>query len=101
MRLRTLTGEREKKRLTVPLGETSRLASASTAMIVAISLTSVFVSRALVDFDRSWESFARRQGCFEMCTLAGSVVAIIVKRREIKEGRKRISKIQDPRLTSS
>ena|SRR5271168_3293022 len=96
MRLRTLTGGREEKRLTVPLGETSRLASASTAIIVAISLTSVFVSRALVDFDRSWESFTRRQGCFEMCTLAGSVVAImIVRRREAKE--KKEEDIQDPR----
>jgi hypothetical protein len=55
-------------------------------MIVAISLTSVLVSRALVDFDRSWESFARRQGCFEMCTLAGSVVVIvIVKRKGLKK----------------
>lgn len=98
MRLCTLTGGREKKRLTVPLGEISRPASASTPMIVAISLTSVFVSRALVDFDRSWESFARRQGCFEMCTLAGSVVAImIVRMREAKKRRKRISKIEDPR----
>ena len=94
MRLRTLTGGREKKRLTVPLGETSRPASASTAMIVAISLTSVLVSRALVDFDRSWESFARRQGCFEMCTLAGSVVVIvIVRRRGLKKRRNRVSKI--------
>ena len=73
-------------------------------MIVAISLTSVFVSRALVDFDRSWESFTRRQGCFEMCTLAGSVVAIIiVRRREAKEKKEEDiqdlrSKIQDPRL---
>jgi hypothetical protein len=86
MRLRTLTGGCEKKRLTIPLGETSRPASASTAMIVAISLTSVLVSRALVDLDRSWESFARRHGCFEMCTLAGSVVVIaIVRRREVEE----------------
>jgi len=104
MQLRTLTSRREKKRLTVPLGETSRPASASTAKIVAISLTSVFVSRALVDFDRSWESFTRRQGCFEMCTLAGSVVAIIiVRRREAKEKKEEDiqdlrSKIQDPRL---
>jgi hypothetical protein len=31
-----------------------------------------------------------------MCTLAGSVVAImIVRRREVEERRKRISKIQD------
>jgi hypothetical protein len=101
MQLRTLTGGREKKRLTIPLGETSRPASASTPMIVAISLTSVFVSRALVDFDRSWESFARRQGCFEMCTLAGSVVAImIVRRREVKEEKKE-GDIQDPRLMNS
>ena len=65
-------------------------------MIVAISLTSVLVSRALVDFDRSWESFARRQGCFEMCTLAGSVVVIvIVRRRGLKKRRNRVSKIQD------
>jgi hypothetical protein len=96
MRLRTLTSGREKKRLTVPLGETSRPASASTAKIVAISLTSVFVSLALVDFDRSWESFTRRQGCFEMCTLAGSIVAImIVRRREAKE--KKEEDIQDLR----
>ena len=49
-----------------------------------------------VDFDRSWESFARRQGCFEMCTLAGSVVAImIVRMREAKE--KKEEDIQDRR----
>ena len=96
MRLRTLTGGREKKRLTVPLGETSRPASASTAMIMAISLTSVLVSRALVDFDRNWESFARRHGCLEMCTLAGSVVIIVVvRRREVDEKKEAVSKIQD------
>lgn len=66
-------------RLTVPLGETSRPASASTATIVAISLTRVFVSRALVDFDRSCESFARRQGCFDTCTLAGRGAAMTRK----------------------
>src|SRR2546429_6531717 len=71
--------ETRKNRLTVPLGETSRLASASTATIVAISFTSVFVSRALVDFDRSRESFTRRQGCFDTCTLAGRGAAMTRK----------------------
>lgn len=37
----------------------------------AISWTKAFVSRALVCLDRSWESLVRRQGWWEMCTLAG------------------------------
>ena len=78
-------GNDQMKRLTVPLDETSRLASASTAMIVAISLTSVFVSRALVDFDRNWESFARTQGCLDTCTLAGRAVAITTFLQEKRE----------------
>lgn len=34
-----------------------------------ISWTSAFVSLAFVEADRSWLSFANRQGCLDMCTL--------------------------------
>jgi len=44
-----------------------------------MSLTRIFVSRAVVECDRNWESFARRQGCVETWTLAGVVEAIMVQ----------------------
>ena len=60
------------ERLTVPLDIVWRHpASASHPTISAISWTRAFVSRALVLLDRNWESLARRQGCWETCTLAG------------------------------
>jgi len=39
--------------------------------MVAISWISAFVSRELAELERSWDSFARRQGWFEMWTFAG------------------------------
>lgn len=46
-------------------------ANASTPRIVAISSTSALVSRGEVLAERSWESFAWRQGWVEMWTLGG------------------------------
>ena len=43
----------------------------------AISCTRVFVSRASVCFERNCESFAWRQGCWEMCTLVGREVGMV------------------------
>jgi hypothetical protein len=57
---------------TVPLDETSKPARASQPTIVAISLINELTSRAFVLWDRSWESFARTQGCFETWALGGS-----------------------------
>lgn len=56
----------------------SPVAKASTAMIDAISCTRVLVSRGLVLADRSWESFAWRQGWVEIWTFAGSEAGILV-----------------------
>ena len=82
------------KRLTVPLDETLRPASASTAMMVAISWTSVLVSRAFVDLERSCDSLARTQGCFETCTLAGRALAMmVVVRMEKVKKRERMTKM--------
>lgn len=44
--------------------------------MVAISCTSCFVSRALVEDERSWLSFARTHGWIETWTLDGSEVAM-------------------------
>ena len=51
------------ERLTVPLEVVWRqVAKASQPTMRAISCTNAFVSLALVCFDRSWESLARRHG---------------------------------------
>jgi hypothetical protein len=77
------TGERG----TVPLEVTDTLvASASHPIISAISFTRAFVSREVVDEERSWESFACRQGCLETWTLGGRgvddmVVVVLVRVR--------------------
>lgn len=54
--------------------------SASHPIIRAISLTRAFVSREVVEADRSWESFAWRQGCLETWTLAGRGDILFVER---------------------
>lgn len=38
---------------------------------------SVLVSRAFVDFDRSWDNFARKQGCLETWTFEGRLEAMV------------------------
>ena len=58
-------------KLTVPMLVVSNPARASIPRIRDISWTSCFVSRALVDLDRSCEIFARKQGCWETWTLLG------------------------------
>lgn len=66
--------------LTVPLGASSTLvARASHPIISAISCTRAFVSFEEVDTERSWESFAWRQGCLEMWTLDGreDMIAVV------------------------
>jgi len=39
--------------------------------MVEMSWISWVVSLEVVDFERSWESLARRQGCFDMWTFGG------------------------------
>lgn len=57
---------------TVPVFATVRpLANASTPIIDEISWTSALVSRGLVLAERSWESFAWRQGWVETWTFEG------------------------------
>ena len=58
--------------LTVPdFFEFKHTANASTPMMVAISLTRLRVSRVDVDWERSWESLALRQGWEDIWTLVG------------------------------
>lgn len=45
----------------------------------AMSLTNCFVSRVVVEEERSCESFARRQGCEETWTLEGREAMAIVE----------------------
>ena len=60
-------------KLTVPVATAFKLLPrASTPTIVAISWTSLLVSFAFVDAERSWLSFARAHGWLEMCTFDGS-----------------------------
>ena len=70
--LRSFSTRYWKGRLTVPSVATSRPARASVPKIKEMSWTRRFVSRALVSLERSWDSFALRQGCREMWTLARS-----------------------------
>lgn len=64
------------ERLTVPVDIVCNPdASASHATIRAMSWTKVLVSRALASLDRSWESFARRQGWVEIWTLVSMDMA--------------------------
>lgn len=68
------------RNLTVPLEAISTLvARASQATIRAISCTRALVSFEEVDAERSWESFAWRQGCLETWTLEGreSMIAVV------------------------
>lgn len=67
--LRALRGPWERQ-LTVPVCCTERpLARASHATMVAISWIKLLVSLALVELERSSESFAFAHGWLEMCTL--------------------------------
>lgn len=69
--------------LTVPLDVVVKaVAKASQPRMRAISCTRAFVSRAMAVFERSWESFAIRQGCLERCTLGGRVVVDMIGRFE-------------------
>lgn len=52
------------------------VAKAWQPMMRAISCTRVFVMRALVEWARSWDSLAIRQGWVEMCTLEGRLVVV-------------------------
>lgn len=52
----------------MPLFVIGMSASASMPRIVVMSWTMRCVSREFVDFERSWESFAFKHGCCEMCT---------------------------------
>ena len=61
------------ERLTVPDGDTCNpAAKASQPTMRAISWTRVFVSRALVSLERSWDIFARRHGWPDTWTLEGT-----------------------------
>lgn len=56
----------------MPLVVTWRpVAKASTAIMEEISWTRSLVSRGVVLSERSWESFAWRQGCWETLMLGG------------------------------
>ena len=69
--------------LTVPLEVTSNpVANASQPTISAISWTKALVSRALVLWDRSCDSFAHKHGCWETCTLDGRGEEPILKTDE-------------------
>ena len=67
----------EKVKLTLPTVATWRPARASVPNIRVMSCTNCFVSFALIDFERSCDTFALRQGCCEMWTLEGSDDAIL------------------------
>ena len=72
----------EEQGLTVLVVSTVKLfASASQPTMRLMSWINCFVSRAVVDWDRNWESFARRQGCVETCTLSGNEPAMAGIRR--------------------
>lgn len=74
-------GQREG--LTVPLDVVCKeVAKASQPRMRAISCTRAFVSRALMELERSWESLAIRQGCLEMWTLGGRLVVDMFGRFE-------------------
>jgi hypothetical protein len=65
-----ITGNMEKH--TEPSARAVRPAArASYPTMRAISCTKVCASRELVDAERSWESFAWRQGCVDTCALRG------------------------------
>lgn len=65
---------------TFPVGvEVRPLANASTARMEATSCTRALVSWGLVEWERSWESFAWRQGWEEMWMFGGRVIALGVE----------------------
>ena len=73
MRAWGTVGRNGNDRLTVPLDiDCNDEPKASHPTISAISWISVFVSRAVASLDRSCESFARRHGCGDTCTLVGN-----------------------------
>lgn len=65
--------------LTIPLEVTCKLApKASQPSIIAMSFTNLLVSLDPVVLERSWESFARKQGCWETWILLGSEDAMFL-----------------------
>lgn len=54
-------------------------AKASTPRIEAISSTSALVSRGVVLWERSWESFAWRQGWAEIWTFGGRDIVRVLE----------------------
>jgi len=74
--------------LTVPPSTTSKPARASAPSIRAMSCIRCLVSRVLVDFERNWESLARRQGWRETRTLGGSEDEAAAMLTGLREGRK-------------
>ena len=62
-------------------------------MMVAISLTKLRVSRVEVDWERSWDSLALRQGWDEMWTFLGREDIMmetdrsVARRRVVEEGK--------------
>lgn len=65
--------------VSVPSSTTSSVpASASQPSSVVISETRALVSREEVACERSWESFARRQGCEETWTFGGRGEGILI-----------------------
>lgn len=64
------------------------VARASQPIINAISFTRAFVSRDEVDEERSWESFAWRQGCLETWTFGGRLDMLAVMLWVVGRGEK-------------